>query len=159
MEVRINCIPVEYLTDQHLLAEWVETLMLPAYINRSIKSKNGIILSESKNYVLGFGHARFFYDKLSYVENRYKTIEIEMKKRGYKANPTLDLDIFSKDLFNSWTPTIDDQITNLNRIISRIQMKPDWYNFYGSKVVDWIEFYNERFNYIWEHNESYIGNF
>lgn len=131
--MRINCIPVKYLADQHLRAEWVEMLMLPAYLKRSIASKDGLRLYEGSRYTLNTGHARFFYDKLAYVEKRYKEIEVEMKRRGYKVNPVLDLSAFPKELFNDWVPTQEDQHNNLNRILTRIYDKPRWYT-YGGKT-------------------------
>lgn len=150
IDMRINCIPVEDLADQHLRAEWVEMLMLPAYLKRSVVSKDGLILYEGKEYVLNTGHARFFYDKLSYVYLRYKEIEVEMNKRGFRTNPTLDLTMFPKSLFGRWIPTKEDQVANLNRILTRIQTKPKWYSYYGEKIDDWISFYEKKFNFKYE---------
>ena len=129
--MRINCIPVKYLADQHLRAEWVEILMLPAYLKRSIASKEGLKLYEGSEYTLNSGHARFFYDKLAYVKDRYEKIGIEMNKRGYKTNPVLDLSMFPKELFNWWVPTEVDQKNNIDRILTRICEKPLWYTYYG----------------------------
>ena len=39
---RINVIPVDQLTDQHLVAEYREMLMVPASLKRSLGSKNGM---------------------------------------------------------------------------------------------------------------------
>lgn len=150
--MRINCIDVSILADQHLRAEWVEILMLPPYIKRSLQSKNGLILSEMTDYTLGTGHARFFYNKLSYVIKRYNEIEKEMIKRGYKANPALNLvetlktlELNSnKKLFNDWKPTKKDKSLNLDRIIKRIDLKPLWYSYYGKKrfsLQEWETFY------------------
>lgn len=155
--MRINCIPVEYLADQHLRAEWVEILMLPAYIKRSLKSKLGIVLSESNEYSLNTGHARFFYDKLGYVIKRYKEIEVEMNARGFNTVPVLknlveDLPI---ELFKDWTPTEKDMINNLHRILTRIDAKPEWYSYKGHKIKDWHTFYSIIFKfYRYEFRES-----
>jgi deoxyribonuclease (pyrimidine dimer) len=128
--VRINCIPVEYLTDQHLRAEWVEMLMLPAFMKRTLKAKGYIDIDESIVYKLNTGHAKFFYNKLKYVENRYKQIQTEMRSRGFEANPSLDLSMFPKELFNSWKPSKEDMKVNANRILTRISEKPLWYTFF-----------------------------
>lgn len=154
--MRINCIPVEYLADQHLRAEWVEMLMLPAYLDRSIKSKEGLKLYEGSEYTLNTGHARFFYDKLAYVADRYKKIEIEMKNRGFNVNPSLDLSRFPEKLFNRWEPTKIDKVNNLNRILTRIQEKPKWYSFRGQKIKDWIMFYEKLLDFKYEFKESDI---
>lgn len=145
--MRINCIAVEFLADQHLLAEWVEILMLPNYIRRAINSKSGLILSDSPDYILNKGHARFFYDKLNYVENRYSSIQKELIKRNYNTNPTLNLTEFQKELFNSWSPTEKDQKVNLERILSRINKKPKWYKLYNQPVEDWYEYYSKSTNF------------
>ena len=156
--MRINCINVEDLSDQHLRAEWLEFLMLVPYIRRSMKSKNGIQLSESKNYTLGTGHAKFFYDKLLYVQERYNQIQEEMKSRGFNTNPKLDLSNLPDNLFNMWTPTKTDHITNLNRIIARIDAKPDWYKFKSKNVGDWHKFYEERYDFNYVYHDSHYGN-
>lgn len=157
--MRINCVPVEYLADQHLRAEWVEMLMLPAYLKRSYKSKNGLVFSSNTKYTLGVGHARFFYDKVLYCMDRYYDIMIEMQKRGFKTNPSLIFpDYLPSNCFGAWEPNTDDIHTNLNRIIARIQVKPNWYSYYGQKISDWPGFYESKIqNYIWKFNTSYIG--
>lgn len=148
--MRINCIDVSDLADQHLRAEWVEFLMLGPYIKRSTNSKNGLVLSKSKKYILGTGHARFFYDKLTYVENRYKEIASEMNRRGFKANPSLCLNEFPKSLFNDWTPTEEDKITNLKRIVKRIYKKPHWYKYHKKDIDNWKHFYEDKYDHEFE---------
>jgi len=153
--MRINCVPVETLTDEHLRAEWVEMLMLPPYLERSINSKNGLALLDDKKYRLNTGHARFFYDKLEYVNKRYLEIELEMKARGFRTNPVLDLSSFPRELFNDWKPTDEDMYNNLHRILTRINTKPRWYSYYRKKVKDWVKFYQILFkDYKYEFRES-----
>lgn len=53
---RINCVPVEELTDKHLLAEYRE---LPRIFNLARAVEDA-----PTEYVLGTGHMKFFYDKL-----------------------------------------------------------------------------------------------
>jgi deoxyribonuclease (pyrimidine dimer) len=157
--MRINCIPVKSLADQHLLAEWVETLMLKPYIVRSINSVKGIDLpAPSERYILGTGHAKFFYDKLKYVQKRYYEIEQELLRRGYKANPTLDFSGLPEELFNDWTPNREDQILNINRIISRILLKPTWYT-YKKNQLNWEIFYKYTMQHEYIFNSLHIGNF
>jgi len=107
--------------------------------------------------VLGTGHARFFYDKLGYVENRYKQIEHEMHARGFKTNPNLELSDLPKNLFNSWTPTKDDKILNLNRIIARISDKPKWYKFKNAQMEDWVDFYEKRYDFTYNYDIIHYG--
>lgn len=141
--MRINCIPVRLLTDQHLRAEWVEMLMLPHYIERSRNSKKGIRLTESIKYILNTGHATFFYNKLEYIMRRYQEIQIEMTARGYKTNPQLSFKHLglTKEYYNDWFPTRADELVNLDRIEERVARKPRWYTYCGKKIEDWSRFY------------------
>ena len=155
--MRINCINVGDLTDQHLRAEWLEFLMIGPYIRRSIKSKEGLKLTDSQFYVLGTGHARFFYDKLTYVEKRYKQLETEMKNRGFVPKPQLKLDDLPKQLFNDWVPTKTDHIINLNRIIVRIADKPQWYKIHNTTLEDWQGFYEKKYEFQYDYHPDHYG--
>lgn len=153
--MRINCVPVEYLTDQHLIAEWTEMLMLPAYLKRSIASKDGLILYKDPAYTLNTNHARFFYDKLGYIQERYADLEREMLDRGFNAIPSLDLSEFPPTLFNNWTPTQADMENNMHRIITRILDKPKWYRIRGKRPDDWVVFYETllKFKYVFRESD------
>ena len=75
--VRINLVNPKNLSDQHLIAEYNEILMLISYIKRYPKLE-GIPL----NYCLGKGHMKFFKNKVEYLKKRHELIKNEMKKRG-----------------------------------------------------------------------------
>ena len=128
---RINIIPVEELYDQHLIAEYREITMVPAALKRTLKSIGGLNEKRiAKKYTLNKGHVYFFYNKGKYLNNRYKEIITEMKKRGF--NPDIKRkfpkDIFIKNnLYNNWSPTIEDYEIIRQRIESKIKKKPNWY--------------------------------
>ena len=128
---RINIIPVSELHDQHLIAEYREITMVPAALNRTLNSKTGLIREKiSKSFTLNSGHVYFFYDKGLYLDKRYTEIVSEMKSRGFNpdSNRVFPIDIFKdNDLYNDWTPTIEDQKLIRQRIQERINSKPDWY--------------------------------
>ena len=128
---RINIIPVEELYDQHLIAEYREINMVPAALNRTLKSKKGLDKTKiSKNYTLNKGHVYFFYDKGKYLDKRYKEIILEMKRRGFQPDikRKFPKDIFIKNnLYNDWMPTIKDLEIIRQRIKSKIEEKPNWY--------------------------------
>lgn len=64
---RINsAIPVENLTDEHLMAEHREISRLPGCLLRAIKS--GSINKVPKEFTLGKGHVTFFVDKSSFTK-------------------------------------------------------------------------------------------
>ena len=128
---RINIIPVSELHDQHLIAEYREITMVPAALNRTLNSKTGLIREKiSKRFTLNNGHVYFFYDKGLYLDKRYTEIVNEMKSRGFNPDSArvFPIDIFKdNDLYNDWTPTIEDQKLIRQRIQERINSKPDWY--------------------------------
>tara|TARA_Y100000590_G_scaffold460038_1_gene618474 strand:+ start:1034 stop:1453 length:420 start_codon:yes stop_codon:yes gene_type:complete len=128
---RINIIPVEELFDQHLIAEYREITMVPAALNRTIKSKSGLVLSKiNNNYTLNKGHVYFFYDKGKYLYKRYELIIEEMKKRGFKPDSKRKFpkQIFiDNNLYNDWHPSLEDYKIIRKRISSKIDEKPMWY--------------------------------
>lgn len=77
---RINLIPVEDLTKEHLLGEKHEITRVFRLAKNSKKPKI------PPEYRMGKGHVSFFYDKLIFVANRYEQICDEMRKRGYVCN-------------------------------------------------------------------------
>ena len=128
---RINIVPVDELMDQHLIAEYREITMVPAALNRTLKSKKGIDPKKISNtYTLNTGHVYFFYNKGKYLYKRYNKLIVEMKKRGFKPDEgrKFPVDIFKdNDLFLDWTPTPFEYLIIRKRIQIKINMKPEWY--------------------------------
>lgn len=131
--VRINLIDPKKLADQHLIAEYNETLMLLGYV-RKHAPKN---IPES--YRLGKGHIKFFANKLKYLEKRHNVIKIEMLSRGFKPNKTINLKEFHKSLHNDWTPSKKDIQVIKSRLKQKLEKKPEWYRYYGkNKDLDFF---------------------
>ena len=128
---RINIIPVSELHDQHLIAEYREITMVPASLKRTLNSKVGLLKEKiSKHFTLNSGHVYFFYDKGLYLDKRYTEIVNEMKSRGFNPDSTrvFPIQIFKdNNLYNDWTPMIEEQKLIRQRIQERINSKPDWY--------------------------------
>lgn len=80
---RINAgMPVKWLTDKHLIAEHREIKRIPnAVKNRKVRWD----LPIPDKFTLGKGHVRFFYNKIRYLERRYKRLHAECIKRGFKV--------------------------------------------------------------------------
>lgn len=113
---RINVIPVEELCDQHLLAEHRELTRIPNCISRGRYSLKGI----PDQYVLGTGHVKFFYDKLSFLKERYRALCDEAAFRGFSVQdrwPELDC----PELFNAYLPTEEAMALNRSRIAERMR--------------------------------------
>lgn len=134
---RINIIPPKKLTDQHLIAEYRELPMVFGSLRRTLKSKKGLKLEDiSKYYTLNRGHVMFFYDKLEYLNKRYKEIISEMENRGYQPDPNREFNIkgFPLYLYNDWKPSNKDFDVIYKRLTEKINMKIDWYRYYGKPI-------------------------
>lgn len=115
---RINVVPVTELCDKHLLAEYRE---LP----RVFKLANHYERELPKQYVLGKGHVKFFYNKLGYLLLRQHEIIKELKQRGFKpkydANDLQDLHTIHNDrCWGCYTPTQEALAINRARIAERM---------------------------------------
>lgn len=130
---RINVIPVQELTDQHLMAEYRELPMVMASARRSLASKNGWQSSKVPDkYTLNKGHVYFFTNKKEFLWKRFNELITELRIRGYKINPedrVIDWSIFDQIPQVVWSPTPECLEINIERIRERISQKPNWYRW------------------------------
>ena len=156
---RINLVPVQELTDQHLFAEFREIKMVPKSLNRSLlaawnRCSASLNLNENAytgqtdvaiarkaveqvyenippSFTLGKGHVSFFYDKGSFLDNRYEEIRRELDKRGVPYNVSSRFDPDGHMDHAPWngdyTPTPEALAIIRARIAEKIAMKPHWY--------------------------------
>ena len=126
---RINIVHPSELTDQHLIAEYREIFMVGSSLQRSIKSKNWNPKDIPIKFTLNTGHVKFFYDKGKYLFKRYDELRIEMKARGMNPDDTrvFKREQWPDELWNDWTPSLEDYKLIRQRIEDRINMKPNWY--------------------------------
>lgn len=120
---RINVVPPSELTTKHLVAEYREITRLPNNLKKSLNRKLPFSMDEiPTQYTLGTGHVKFFYNKMLFLEKRFKSLVDEMLKRGY--NPQfLDTSIFipnDKQFYNDYTPTSEAIEINRKRISDRL---------------------------------------
>lgn len=108
---RINCVPVEELSNLHLLAEYRE---LPRISKLAKKVDNA-----PKEYRLGTGHVTFFYDKGLWLKRRFEEqIVPEMIKRGFKPQYK-EYRGHPEGLNNDWAVTEEAMEINRERIRKR----------------------------------------
>ena len=135
---RINIVPTEELSDQHLVAEYREIFMVGSALARTLKSpnKDKSLSSIPEKFTLNTGHVKFFYNKGEYLHKRYKQLISEMQHRGMNPDPdrTFKREQWPDELYLDWTPTPDEQLIVRQRIQERIDQKPDWYRW--TKTVD-----------------------
>lgn len=128
---RINLIPVEELTDQHLMAEYRELPMIAKALEKTLKSKLGYQGNKvSPTYVLGTGHIYFFYNKRNYLVDRYIVLVKELNCRKFSIEPNarnMYWEVFDNITQVQWQPSAEEIEINRNRINERISLKPDWY--------------------------------
>lgn len=113
---RINCIPVEELTDKHLIAEYREIPRVYKLANRKAQIP--------PYYTMGTGHVKFFYNKLGFVTIRFLSIVEEMKRRGFNPKYTTIPDGSvcdrTRGLWGDWEPTAEALKINRDRIAERL---------------------------------------
>jgi deoxyribonuclease (pyrimidine dimer) len=135
-------IPVSLLTNVHLRAEYREVLMAPHFYKRS--AVKGIKVEEiAQHYTLNQGHAKFFYNKMNFVKKRHDLLELEMIKRGYKIREhyALDLSFIAPEHRNDYEPIYQDYVINLERILQKIQAKPNLYK--EKSLQEWQAIYHD----------------
>lgn len=156
---RINLVPVQELTDQHLFAEFREIKMVPKSLRRSLQAawqrefdKNdsndfseerrrlavaAVLKRIPAQFTLGTGHVSFFYDKGAYLSNRFLELREELARRGVNFDRSSKLDsagVYAEvpiTFFKNYTPTPEALILIRERIAEKIAMKPDWYRYEG----------------------------
>jgi deoxyribonuclease (pyrimidine dimer) len=139
---RVNLVPAEELTDQHLFAEFRELKMIPKSLARSIRARGleGVVKMIPAAFTLGKGHVSFFYDKGAYLGDRYERLRIELSRRGVNFDRSSRLDpdgVYSEHhatLAGFWTPPPEALVLIRERIASRIAMKPAWYRMRGKPL-------------------------
>jgi len=128
---RINLVDPSELTDQHLIAEYREIFMVGGSLKRTLVSKSGYLESRvPQTYTLNSGHVYFFYNKGKYLHHRYLSLIEEMKRRGFEPDVerVFPKQIFiDNDLYNDWSPSLEDYKVIRQRIQQKIKMKPEWY--------------------------------
>lgn len=147
---RINLIEVKDLADQHLFAEWREIKMIPARVRKLLDTNFASALVERvpSQYTMSTGHVRFFYNKLGFLYDRYLELTTELRKREFNISETNPMEIFLEDfpwtLCQIWTPSVNEKKVNIDRVVTRLNERPEWYRYYG-KVVQ-PSFFIERYD-------------
>ncbi len=124
---RINVVPVETLTDKHLMAEYREmTRPFNKVIARIEKGTTGSIKIPPR-YCLNTGHETFFFDKLKWLWIRYGQVCDELIGRRFNINLRRFCDISNHfrmvlehtEFWNDYQPTPEDMYLNMARMTKR----------------------------------------
>lgn len=139
---RVNVIPVEALTDQHLFAEYREITRLFALVKQACDKYpiNTVLKKVVPTYRLNTGHVLFFYDKLGFIEKRYFELKNELLLRSFNITLKDDIvefrQIIDKRFYNDFIPNKADMVINIKRLIDKIESKPNWYKINGKMIDD-----------------------
>jgi len=128
---RINCVPVETLTNKHLMAEYKEiTRPFNKVLDRIEKygienALAGVVIAD--NYILGKGHESFFFNKLKWLFHRHNSVFDECVKRGFdvdqekfcKISGSFVRRLWETKYWNQWQPTPEDMYVNMARLCHR----------------------------------------
>lgn len=124
---RINLVPVEELSDQHLIREYNE---LPRCIKQNINTSDA-----PTGYTLGKGHMKWAKKHTYFLLKRYRELCNEMEFRGFVVNyPYICLLTLvdaneEKNNFNDYMPYMSDIYLSRNRIKEKYLLKPTWYRW------------------------------
>lgn len=121
---RINCVPIEELTDKHLFAEWREMPRLVKNLQKSLNrpGKPFDLREIPEKYCLGSGHVKFFYNKFKWLHKRHQKITKLLLSKGYNLSHT-NSDVFTQVppwCYNDWEPNSADREINRERIAERL---------------------------------------
>lgn len=116
---RINVgIPPAELEQEHLIAEHREIKRVPNCIAKGKYDLKG----QPKQFTLGTGHVKFFYDKLGYLKQRYEELYAECRKRNINVQYYGDAwNNIPSHLMGDYTPTDTDRQIIRERIAERLK--------------------------------------
>ena len=122
---RINVVPVEELSQKHLVAEYRELPRIFGAV-RTVLAK-GMTPHDTRQdpdaYRLGKGHMKFFYNRLTFLAKRQSALVEEMVRRGFKPTFTDDLRKVHHDIpsvwWNDYVPTPEALTINRARMKER----------------------------------------
>ena len=135
---RVNLVPPEVLSDEHLLAEYRE---IPRVWNKATQYLGPLL---SGPYRLGKGHVLFFMDKSDYILWRHMHLVQELLRRQINASAIHLPDPGTL----SWYPSVDEIQINADRIVERLldsKREPRYYRVTESRhdavrrISQWID--------------------
>ena len=138
---RINsAINPKNLTDQHLIAELRELPRIFTAVNKRIEQ--GKFFDDiPKEFTLGEGHVKFFYNKLLFLSSRHLLLRCEYFSRFEKEwQFKIEVRLFPHQyglvgLWNSYKSTEKEKQLLIDRISTRINESNQIPRYYGEKIT------------------------
>jgi deoxyribonuclease (pyrimidine dimer) len=131
---RINLVKPSELTDQHLLAEYRELPRVFWIVKKKLQENKEI--NPWNQFTLWTWHVIFFYDKLLFLEKRFKNISLECKKRGFNIKYSdYDISDIPNKFKKNYKPELVDLKISRERLKIKIEGKKWFYKMYW-KLID-----------------------
>lgn len=131
----------KFISDQHLIAESVEIIMITGGLK---KHKFQIKSPIPEKFNMGTGHINFFKNKIAYLNRRLKEVNTELNIRGIHAKTFIDESEYPKELVNDWSPTLSDSLIIRNRISERLitplKARPNFHRYKKQIIEDITQF-------------------
>lgn len=120
---RVNVVPPEELSRQHLVAEYRELPRIFGLVRAAQgRGLRPAALKAPRAYVLGRGHMLFFYDKCMFLLRRQQSLIREMRSRGYDPKFAYPNDLITgleAHWLGDYEPTDEAMALNRARIKER----------------------------------------
>lgn len=120
---RINLVDPSTLHSKHLLAEYRE---LPRVFKLVIAAQQRGLTPDTacipKQYVLGTGHVTFFYNKISWLVDRFHALVLECLRRGFNVQHLAvpkEVALIQTNWWGNYVPTPEAIELNKARIKDR----------------------------------------
>lgn len=128
---RINCLPVQTLSDKHLLAEYKEITRPFNKVAKRLQTGTMATVQIPERYVLGKGHETFFFNKLAYLYQRYRQLCAELRRREVNVNMAqfeticawIERTFQDSAYWQDWTPDPAAMYLNMARLVKRSQFE------------------------------------
>lgn len=105
------------LCDAHLIKERVELVRIP----NAVRTGKAVVKDIPKQFTLGTGHVKFFYDKMGYLHQRYSELTAECLLRGFNITDFSDsFEGIPQELFKDYTETAQDRKIVVERVNERL---------------------------------------
>lgn len=129
---RINVVPVDELSDQHLIAEYRE---LPRVIKQDID-----VSDAPEKYCLGKGHMKWARKHWAYCFLRFNELVKEMHHRGFKTSYTVLPDgKIDTNVYGYYVVGPKDVKLNIDRLVEKYKMKPNFYRWTKREKPKYME--------------------
>jgi deoxyribonuclease (pyrimidine dimer) len=133
---RVNLVDPRTLSLQHLIVEWRELPRIAKACWLAIERDgiDGMLERVPPEYVMGTNHVRHFYDKGTFITNRFAALQVEMRERGVNFDEDITVDewcVFDWDvrLRKDYIPTPQAIALSQERLDFKIAQRPHWYRF------------------------------